>query len=302
MLFFSDLLELLNEKTNFVEQREYLLESFSLERNFEFCKNIFEIAIKFFNDEQIYFTDKTNYPYISESYENLFVHRWVSIIIINKVKDMFKLDSKKFFKLYQSTLGSIPNYLIVIDNIDLSGSNFNNHVSIFNLTNVKLRRSKFHGTILGVCFSGADLSNSEIDVATKFISCNFSGANLSEIIVDDTTTYNAYFINCKFNNCKLIKANMQDVAFHGSDFEDADISGAKLNNSIFEFSNLSKIVLDNDTGIKNIQLSGDPSLFDYNKTWNEIKSNKPVLDFLLSKLDNKLKDKLLDQNPELNIN
>ena len=55
-------------------------------------------------------------------YENMYVHRWISLFIINKIRNTFDIERDKFFRLVKYTSNFIPPHLQRVENIDLSGS------------------------------------------------------------------------------------------------------------------------------------------------------------------------------------
>ena len=135
--FLDGLLQLIKtNETNFQNYAERLSRSFGEEYTTNNLHlDLFKKSINFFEILQIHLNDKIEGLNISDFYENLFLHRYVSVMIINGLGELshadgkdvsiqFKLDGKKFFKMLKASYGSVPSYIIHLDNIDLSGIEF----------------------------------------------------------------------------------------------------------------------------------------------------------------------------------
>ena len=77
-----------------------------------------------------------------------------------------------------------------------------------------------------------------------FYGSNFSGADLSNIKVEQETKYGASFVHCDFTKCKLIRAKIKMLNFIGSNFSDANFSQADSRGSLFSQAYLNKIISD----------------------------------------------------------
>lgn len=258
-----------------------------------------ETAKRFFNDENIYQFEVQDYPDIIEPYDNIASHRWLSIFIINRLMKDFTIDKEKFYRLLKATQTTVPLYLVALDNIDLSKSEFTSEWSNHSLINAKLRRSHFHGTFYGTNFSGADLSFSKIELGTKFISVNFSGANLSNIALKLPNEYSpflAHFINCDFSNCKLNNAVLKETSFRLSTFHHTDISGADLHYADISLTKMADMKFDKKTDTGSVNLISKAYYFE----WEDFKKNRELIRFMLEDyggIDKKMKEKILVDNP-----
>jgi uncharacterized protein YjbI with pentapeptide repeats len=226
--FLSGLLELINRNGKVVSQYHGLFaKSFSIDMTRNKMKQLLiDMAKRFFNEEDIHPVSYESYPDFLQPYENIVSHRWMSIFIINILAKNSKLDKEKFYRLLTATHSSIPPYLITLNNIDLSRSEFTSGLSNCYLVNANLTKSQFQGTFYGTSFSGANLSYSLIKRDTRFISVDFSGANLSNITADYSSEYSpfmAHFIDCNFSNCKMTNADLKETSFRLSNFRDTDI-------------------------------------------------------------------------------
>jgi uncharacterized protein YjbI with pentapeptide repeats len=301
--FLSGLLELIKKNGRAVSKyQELLSKSFraDMTRN-RMKQTLIDTAKRFFNDEDIHLVNKQNYPDIVEPYENIGSHRWMSIFIINILGKGSKLDKEKFYRLLRATHSSIPPHLITLNNIDLSRSKITSGLSNCNLVNANLKKSRFQGTFYGTSFSGANLSYSKIIPGTRFISVDFSGANLSNIGVDypsEHSPFLAHFIDCDFSKCKMNNAVLKETSFRLSNFSGADISGANLHYADISLTNMADIILDEKTDTDSINLLSKGYEFE----WESIRNNKELIRTILDDFDphfdRKMKEKILSDNPE----
>ena len=175
--FFDGLLSLLKtEDKKLCEYAERLAKTYGAKDAASLKDNLKNKSYSFFENEHVYLNNsnkKKEYPTITESYENLTFHRWLSIGVLNRLGTLDKLDTKIFFKLLKASHGSIPDYLIRLDNIDLSGHEFEGETPNYNLSKTHLTNTKFHGTFNGTNFSGADLSGSIFKQGSHFNGCIF---------------------------------------------------------------------------------------------------------------------------------
>jgi uncharacterized protein YjbI with pentapeptide repeats len=262
-------------------------------------QTLIDTSKKFFDDEGIHQIDQQSYPNVVVPYENIASHRWISIFIINSLIKNFRINKEKFYRLFKATQISIPFYLVALDNIDLSKSEFISDWPNHSFVNAKLRRSRFHGTFYGTDFSGADLSSSKIEIGTKFISANFSGANLSNIelnLPNEHSPFLAHFINCDFSNCKLINAVLKESSFRLSTFHNTDISGADLNYADISLTTMTDMKFDEKTDTGSVNLLSRAYEFE----WEDFRKNKDIIRFMLDdfgRIDKKMKEKILHDNP-----
>ena len=103
----------------------------------------------------------------------------MSILVFNGLSNNERENSTKFFNLQLATYGSIPNYMVQIDNIDLSGYEFEGDTPNLSLVNAKLKTCTLSGTFHGTNFSGADLTKCTVKQGSHFMGCNFSGTTLN---------------------------------------------------------------------------------------------------------------------------
>lgn len=291
--FLDGLLDLINRSTNSSEYIEYLLKSFDIDISRVLKEDLINGAMTCFNDEKIYLNSEEEYPNRNDTQENLAIHRWISVLILNKLGNFIHLDNQKFFRLMRCTHAVTPAHLISINNIDLSRSEFDGDTPNYNLSGAHLNNSKFHGNFQGTIFSGADISYSDIDVGTSFMNSDFSGGILNNLRVDDQTVYSASFIHCNFTKCDLRYARISSSNLTGSTFSHADLRGTDLHSSNLSSTELDDILIDQDTSFKYVELFGDEN------QWRDFKRNKDRVTYLLSRMNPDLKEKILKDNPDL---
>ncbi len=145
--FFNGLLQLL--KTDNPQLMQYagkITKTFRSNLDVNSLKTELSIrSSEWFDYENIQHIPQNEYPNFREPAEYSSLHRWIAIIVFNSLANLYGIDSTKFFKLYLATHGTIPDYMVQIDNIDLSGYEFEGDTPNLNLVNAKLRNCKLHG-------------------------------------------------------------------------------------------------------------------------------------------------------------
>ncbi len=312
--FLDGLLQLLKPNTNnFQKYAERFAKSYEEKYTIDELRlRLIRVSISCFEDERIILNGRITDLDISDSYETLFLYRFISVMMLNglgepyEIGDIhgfryFKPDGEKFLKMLRASHMSVPSYILYLDKIDLSGMKFENETPNYILCNANLANSTFHGNFYGTNFSGADLSKSKIKQGTHFNSCNFSGANLTGIEAVTDSPISPHFSNCDFSNCKLIAADLPYSRFSDCDFSGADLSGAEIDSSIFSSCDLRNVKFNDNTNTKNIELWGKDDGTGLNKEWDDLKLNEKLVQYLLSKVDVGFREKILKDNPQLNF-
>lgn len=284
-----------------------IIETFDLEeRNKMDVRNqLINIAIDNFEKNQILLPkDSGEYPQMVKTVKqiNLQNHRWVAVLLLNKLLDNYKIDNKSFFEFVKSTNNSILGNIVTIENLNLSHSDLTKGLGNYNLSGAKLSHSTFHGGYYGTKFAGADLKFSKFERGTKFIGVDFSGANMSNchvVLKGEYSPFLLHFINCNFNNSKLVNSDLRESSFALSKFHRTDISGANLHYCDISLTEIVDVILDKktDTGSINLLSKG------YEFEWERIRKNKELIraildDFDPGNFDRKMKDKILSDNPD----
>lgn len=254
---------------------------------------------EWFNDEGVQHVPSQEYPNFKVSAECSSLHRWIAIIVFNSLPNLYGIDSTKFFKLHIATHGTIPDYMVQIDNIDLAGYEFEGDIPNLTLVNAKLRNCKMNGKFHGANFSGADLTNCIISRGAHLLGCDFTGANLTKMKTKTDSPYSPDFNDCYFSDAKFFGASVRNARFSDCDFSNADFSGMEIGCTIFSFCNLSKLEFNNDTDTTAIELLGQDDGTGFNKEWDDLKTNKDLVNYLLSKIDDRFREKILSDNPDL---
>jgi uncharacterized protein YjbI with pentapeptide repeats len=300
--FLDGLLHLLRTKDkNLFDYANRLAKTYADFDAISLCNKLVSLSRSCFEDKEVYINNRINieYPNINEPYDNLTIHRWISVAVLNRLENFYKLDTDLFFKLLKSSQGSIPDYIVRIENIDLSGHIFEGDTSNYNLTKANLMNSVFHGTFYGTNFSGADLTGSKIEQGSNFHGCDFSGANLKGLENKSYSPYSPNFFNCNFSDSILIEADVTDARFSDCDFTGTDLSGANIGSAIFSSVNFRTNKCNENTRTTNIELIGKDDGTGFNKEWDRLRTNKPLVDFILSKIDTKLREIIFRDNPDL---
>jgi uncharacterized protein YjbI with pentapeptide repeats len=282
-----------------------MITSFGLEgrTKTEIRKILIGVAEKYFDSDVLPLAESEYYPQANDivSYKNLQNHRWISIMLMNKVGNNYKIDSEKFFKFIKSTNNSILGYVITIENLDLSYSHIEDGLGNYNLSGAKIPHSTFGGKFFGTMFVDSDMSQSEIKTGTIFEGCDFSNANMSNlrvVIPADTSPFRFHFINCDFTKSNLANAVLDDTSFTLSKFCGTNLSGAKLHYADISLTNIIDVMIDENTDTKSINLLSKGYYFE----WDDVRYNKNFIkvilnDFDPSSLDPKMKEKILHDNP-----
>lgn len=265
---------------------------------------LIKYAEKNFEEEVLVLPDSKLYPQTKDMtiYKNLQNHRWISILLLNKLGDNYKIDSEKFFKFIRSTNTSILGNIITIENLDLSYSRLEGDLADYNLSGGKLPHSTFYGNFFGTKFVGADLSYSEIKIGTRFMGSDFSGANLSNLKIENdraTSPFVAHFVDCKFTDSNMTNAVLEMTSFTLSKFYNTNLSGAKLKWADISLTDMTDITIDENTDTKDINLLSTGYYFE----WEDVKGNKDFVkaimnDFNPVNFDAKMREKILHDNPE----
>ncbi|HEX9319905.1 MAG TPA: hypothetical protein VF884_13315, partial [Nitrososphaeraceae archaeon] len=224
--FFDGLLYLIKSDSSDTDLYfDQITKSFGLEgkTKSEIRSTLIRVAEKNFEIEILPLAESIYYPQTKGviNYRNLQNHRWISIQLLNKLGDRYKINSERFFKFIRSTNNSILGYIITIENLDLSHSKIEEGLGNYNLSRAKLSHSSFYGNFFGTIISGADLSDSLIKVGTRFIGVDFSGSNLTNLLAQNdrsTSPFVAHFIDCIFNDCNMTNGVFEMTSFILSKF------------------------------------------------------------------------------------
>jgi uncharacterized protein YjbI with pentapeptide repeats len=298
MLFFEGLLEIVDKFDPSMEKNL----PFSLPDSLDVPLTITEIKKKLlksakdgFDDEIMNFFLYNDLPTVM--YENLIIHRWISIFVMNKVKNTFQIEREKFFRLVRFSSNFIPEYLQRIENIDLSNSKIiGDDLGLnSNLSKAQLHNSTLVGNFNGTKFVGSDLTDSTIELRSKFIGTDFSGANLTNLMskYNDDSRYSAEFVGCDFFETKFINGKINNYDFKACDFKDADFSDAELGSN-FLACRLSSVKTTQKTTAKGLTLCGES--FSEVHTRPLSSNKKQLINMTLEDIDTDLRKIILRDN------
>lgn len=270
----------------------------------ELRNKLIRIAEMNFDSEILLLPESQCYPQTKNiiAYKNLQNHRWISILLLNKLADNYEINSEKFFKFIRNTNKSILGYIITIDNLDLSYSRIEDGLGDYNLSGAKLPHSTFHGDFFGTMFVDADLSQSEIKMGTTFEGCDFSKANMSKVKVEidtDVSPFIVHYINCDFSNCNMTDAAFNMTSFTLSKFNKTNLSGVQLEYADLSVTDIIDVTINENTNTKSINLLSKGYYFE----WEDIRQNKDLIkailnDFDPKNLDPNMREKILHDNPD----
>jgi hypothetical protein len=144
--------------------------------------------------------------------------------------------------------------------------------------------------------TSADLTDSTIELNSKFRGTNFSEANLSKVKsrTNDDSLFSAEFIGCDFGDTKFINAKINDYNFKGCDFHNADFSDAELHSNFLD-CNLSSVKTTQKTNTKHLTLCGASYSDAYLASISPKK--KQLINITLQDIDLKLKQIIIRDNP-----
>jgi uncharacterized protein YjbI with pentapeptide repeats len=163
--------------------------------------------------------DNTN-----NDFEELWIHRWVSLFILNKLIEndearrsrINEKHKEAVRKLINHSGSLVPTYLKNLRKTDLSHADLS------------------HANLFGADLSGADLSDAKLFRA-DLSGADLSGAKLCRAEMTDINMSDAILFEAKMSSCVLSRANLSD-----SDFSVADLSSSKLSYAILSYANLSR--------------------------------------------------------------
>ncbi len=244
--------------------------------------------------------DFSIYGELSEiKYENLYIHRWISLFVINKVGNSFYIEREKFFDLVRCTSNFIPEYLQRIENIDLSKSKITGSElgTNSNLSNAKLSGSTLVGEFNGTKFIGTHLCGCTIESYSHFNGVDFSGADLSELkskYDEMESEFAVRFTECNFREAKFNNAVLDNFHFCGSQFNQADFSEASIKSN-FLSCELEHVKASDRTSTSGIMLYGN----DWNDAHTQPSSDKKkLIEIIFKEIDENLQKIILRDNPK----
>jgi hypothetical protein len=203
---------------------------------------VVENAEKFFKEDSIILRiDKNKYKEINDyknnanvdlhweiaeitSYPRLYVHRWLSVFLLNILSPEKLTDDtekkQKLVDLIKLTSRLMPNYLLRLSQVNLS------------------QTEEFRADL-----SGADLSNANLSQAKLFYAnlydAKLSGADLHDVKLIHADLHDADLSGADLHDAELIHADLHDADLSSADLSNADLSSADLSNADLHYANLS---------------------------------------------------------------
>jgi uncharacterized protein YjbI with pentapeptide repeats len=143
-------------------------------------------------------------------YAELWIHRWLSLYVLNKLAPDIPIDKKMLADFIVKTSHTVPQLQMRLNKVDLSDQFLGNAM------------------LSGANLSGANLSD------TKLVGADLSYANLS-----DTDLSHAYLSGADLSDAKIVGANLYDAKLSDADLSFANLSSANLSNAKIFDANLS---------------------------------------------------------------
>jgi hypothetical protein len=215
----------------------------------------------------------------TKSIESLFVDKWIAINILallNKLKEVEDEEIKKRIVYIIKASYRIPSYLKNLSGVDLSKTDLFGA----NLSGAKLYRADlFQADLAGVDLFMADLFE----------------ANLTKAVLIGTKLYKAFLFKAN-----LSEANLSMTNLYRADLSEANLSRAELYKTIFYGADLSRArLIEIQYGSEKITYVDDSTITkDVLLVREEDKNNKQKIKEALEKLDDNLRNKILEDNPE----
>jgi len=255
----TGLLEIvLNEDEHLRKQTDNFIISLKNQHDKTLKESLVENATKIFESEEIVIFQPNKKKDINRKndgmgwdtiytpamkYRELWIHRWLSLYILNSLAPKNKIDKTILANFITNTSHTVPSSLKRLTNVDLSESD----LSGADLHKANLSEGIFKGTDLSFTdLSGADISNACI------IESDLSGADLVET--------------------NLTKSTLSKTNLSSTDLSFTDLSGAKLSLLLLRDVKILNLELDENTSFDNT-LTNVPELVKFIETDERINPN-----------------------------
>jgi uncharacterized protein YjbI with pentapeptide repeats len=178
-------------------------------------------------------------------YAELWIHRWLSLYVLNKLAPHTPIDKKMLADFMVKTSHTVPQLQMRLNKVDLSNQVLGNTL------------------LTGADLSGANLSDADLSRAILLhadLSCaNLSGANLSDANLYGANLSGAHLFgvdlsDANLSDANLYGANLSGAHLFGVDLSDANLSDANLSRAILLHADLSRVNL-SDANLSDADLS-----------------------------------------------
>jgi uncharacterized protein YjbI with pentapeptide repeats len=235
-----------------------LLNSFKYDNELKIAKNqIISSTLNSINNENIVFLNvdtKIKDMVWRESeinidnYNNLWIHRWLSLYILNIFAlDNFskKINKQKLINLIKNSSINVPSYLKSLRNLNLVDSNLvDSNLSYADLTNANLAGANLFNANLSYAhltnanLAGANLFNANISNA-NLTRANLAGSYLSMANLSSANLSHANLSRAIINDANLLETNLSHANLSRAIINDANLFSANLSSAILSHANLS---------------------------------------------------------------
>ena len=258
ILFLDDLLELLldNKNENLKEYANILTKSLLSQTNqqdnlsqSDITQTLWKNAQRYYEDEQIIFKtehyESNKIWFIADfpisKYAELWIHRWLSLYILNKLAPDTRIDKNKLADFIVKTSHTLPQLQMRLNKVDLSNQFLGNtRVSGADLSDANL----FYASLSGASLPAANLSNASLSNA------DLTGASLPAADLSNASLSNADLTGANLSGANLSGANLSDAILSHANLSGADLSDANLTGA-----DLSYLRRDNRTNFENAKLT-----------------------------------------------
>ncbi len=245
MEFLEGLIELISIKDNDIDRfiihdDRSLIKSFNLKiksKN-EVIEKLKEITSKVINDEHILISNSDFqaseeniwiYANIdSNGYENLWIHRWISLFIFNKLISQTEREQTNHVNSLVQHIEK-EKLRILILNTSYFTPNKCKNLNYIDLSSVNLSYSELEGANL----ANSILCNSNLNY------CNLHLANLYNSKLSNTRLIGAYLSYANLSHADLTKSNLSRADLTASIFDNADLTSAEIKRAEFSYSKIS---------------------------------------------------------------
>jgi uncharacterized protein YjbI with pentapeptide repeats len=205
-----------------------------------------------------------------KDYKGLWINRWISLFVLNKLKPTQEVDKYKLRRLVRYTGHFTPGYLMNLRKADVSDTNLNradiSHADFSeadlseaamkyaNLSNCELHQAILHkaylryGNLHNAKLIGSDLSEANLRYA------NLREADLTNANLQEADLTNAFLGYADLRNANLQEADLTNANLQEADLTNAKLRGTMLRNTKFQYAKILGVDL-TDANLSNADLS-----------------------------------------------
>jgi uncharacterized protein YjbI with pentapeptide repeats len=232
-----------------------------------------------------------------KDYRDLWVSRWISLYVLNKLKPTEELDKEKLRRLVRYSGNFAPGYLMNLKNADLSNTYLSradlSHADLSdanlsgasmkyaNLSRCTLSRARLKNTYLRYAnlhyatLSRADLSGG----TTNLRYANLREADLTNADLREADLTNAFLRYANLREADLTNAKLKGAILMNTDCRYADILGADLTDANLSYADVSYSLVIGCKEYQNLICTGadfSNAIIDDDELVNHLRENKAI--------------------------